>query len=59
MKDIAGAARRAETKVPYFNAVCACVEDILSLQVPVDDMIIMLEEERTGKCLYSVSLHVR
>lgn len=42
MKDIDGTAVCAETKVPHFNAVGAGVEDVLSLQVPVHNIIIML-----------------
>ena len=52
MKDIVRlAAECAETKVTHFNAVGAGVEDILCLQVPVDDITIMLGKEKGGKCL--------
>lgn len=51
MKDIDGTAVCAETKVPHFNAVGAGVEDVLSLQVPVHNIIIMLGkgEKRRAK----------
>lgn len=46
VEDIAEAAGCTKTKITHFNAVCAGVKDILSLQVPVDDIIIMLEKEK-------------
>lgn len=57
MQDIARAAKRAKTKVTHFNAVSAGVEDILCLQVPVDNIVIMLEKEKTDKGLRLSFLH--
>lgn len=44
MKEINWAAECAETKVAHFNAVSAGVEDVLRLQVPVHNIIIMLQK---------------
>lgn len=48
VKDIDGAAGRAETKVAHFDAVSVGVEDVLSLQVSVHNVIIMLGKERNN-----------
>ncbi len=57
VKDIAGAAGRAETKVTHFNAEGAGVEYVLSLQVPVHNITVMLGREKREKCL-SLRLHL-
>lgn len=42
-EDVGGFAFSTEAKVTHFDAVCGGVEDIFSLQVPVDDVVVMLK----------------
>lgn len=43
-EDVGGLAFSTEAKVTHFDAVCGGVEDIFSLQVPVDDVVVMLKQ---------------
>lgn len=51
VEDVAGAADCAKTKVTHFNTVGAGVENILSLQVPVDNIVIMLGKRENRRVL--------
>lgn len=42
-ENVGGFAFSAETKVAHLDAVCGGVEDIFSLQVPMDDVVVMLK----------------
>lgn len=43
---LTAAAQRAKAKVPHFDTRAAGVEDIFCLQVPVDDVVFMLWENK-------------
>lgn len=42
-EDVGGFAFSTETEVAHLDAVCGGVEDVFSLQVPVDDVVVMLK----------------
>lgn len=48
---VAGFAFSTETKVTHFNAVGGGVEDVFSLQVAVDDVVVVLKGVKRKKCL--------
>lgn len=56
-ENVGGFAFSAETKVAHLDAVCGGVEDIFSLQVPVDDVVVMLKiKDKKKNCRISYAV---